>query len=663
MSFSEKKCNRLIHEPSPYLLQHAYNPVDWFPWGEEAFAKAQQEDKPIFLSIGYSTCHWCHVMAHESFEDKDVADILNAHFICIKVDKEERPDIDSIYMSVCQTMTGSGGWPLSIFMTPDQKPFFAGTYFPRDTAYGTIGFPKLLHVIHQKWQDEKQLLTTSADDIITFIELDSHQEDIPRTKAPTADLTQQAAAYFECSYDQRHGGFGQAPKFPSAHNLLFLLNYSAIYHSDTAMAMAEHTLIQMYKGGLFDHIGGGFSRYSTDAYFLVPHFEKMLYDNALLMYAYTCAYQLTGNPICRLAAEKTATYVLTEMTHREGGFYCAQDADSDGNEGKFYVFSYDEILSVLGKKNGKEFADYYGITGQGNFEGKNILNLLHHNQSDKLSENPFAQQLDALYQYRKTRTLLHLDDKILTSWNALMIAAFSVMYQVFGRLAYLTAAECAAQFIESHLRREDTLLVSYRNGQGYQAGFLDDYAAYIFALIHLYDITYDKTYYDRAAALCRKTITDFSDRERGGFFLYGEDNEQLILKPKEVYDGAVPSGNSLMAFNLMRLSHLSQSGEFAEPFQQQMKFMATQAASHPAGHSFFLIAALYEKNPPEHIVCVIKNKEDLNQLRGKTRLYANVVILEEQAPDYPLVNDRTTFYICRDHVCLPPVNHYEPALS
>ncbi|QAT42356.1 thioredoxin domain-containing protein [Aminipila luticellarii] len=641
------KPNLLINETSPYLLQHAHNPVNWYPWCDEAFKRAKEEDKPIFLSIGYSTCHWCHVMAHESFEDQQVADILNTHFVCIKVDKEERPDIDSIYMAVCQAFTGSGGWPTSIFMTYEQKPFFAGTYFPKGSNYGMMGFIDLLDAIIQNWQTNRHQLLETSEEVI-------RQLHAPAKKSESIDgmLIDEAVQLFEKGFDKTYGGFGNAPKFPMPHNLLFLMNYYGAKPDKSILEMIETTLLHMYKGGIFDHIGYGFSRYSTDRYFLVPHFEKMLYDNALLLMSYTKAFELTEKEIYKQIAQKTAQYVLREMTSPEGGFYCAQDADSEGIEGKYYVFDYDEITRLLGEETGKAFNAYYGISEKGNFEGRNIPNLLHHTNMD----DRFRECLPKLYKYRKSRAQLHLDDKILTSWNALMIAAFAEMYRVLGEETYLKAAEKADQFITENLQEEDALFVSFREGVRSSRGFLDDYAFYIFALIKLYEATLNTDYLNRAADLCRKTIEEFWDEENGGFYLYGKENQQLIIVPKETYDGAIPSGNSVMAYNLVKLSHILEVREFMEKENQQLEFMSASAKEYPAGYSFFLTALWMHLNPPEHMVCVLADPADLGKIKGRRRHGVDIKVLEAPTAEYPLINDKTTFYVCRNHSCLPPTN-------
>ena len=646
--------NRLKDQTSPYLLQHADNPVDWYPWGQEAFDKAKQEDKPVFLSIGYSTCHWCHVMARESFEDPQIAEILNRHFVPVKVDKEERPDIDSIYMAVCQAFTGSGGWPTTVFLTPDQKPFFAGTYFPKTTRNGMIGLRELLVNIHKAWQSDRESLAKSAEEMV--LALNSNRLDMGEVQPnQEVDLAGRGYALFEKIYDEENGGFGGAPKFPSPHNLLFLMQYYEKRKEKKALDMVLKTLLQMYKGGIFDHIGGGFCRYSTDEKFLVPHFEKMLYDNALLMMAYCKAFELTGELIYRDVAEKIAVYVLREMTDEKGGFYSAQDADSDGEEGKYYVFYPREITELLGAKLGSEFNQHYGITDEGNFNGRSIPNLLHKNASDRSFDNQIVQ----VYDYRKQRCRLHLDDKILTSWNGLMIAALCNLYRVTENKAYLYAAVDAQDFILCNLCEKDTLYVSYRNGRGDQKGFLDDYAFEIYGLLALYQATWEDTYLKKAVQFCEKVVEDFFDTDKGGFFLYGKDNEQLIAKPKDVYDGAVFSGNSAMAYNLVQLYFLTEEEKYRVLSEQQLYFIGVQAGKFLLGHSMFLIALSDYIDPPKKMIVVVKDKKDLKDLSCRIGLDTIVRVLDHPTKEYLLRNDRTTFYVCKGRSCQPPVNELE----
>ncbi len=665
--------NHLKDQTSPYLLQHVNNPVDWYPWGSEAFERAKKEDRPIFLSIGYSTCHWCHVMAHESFEDAQIAEILNQHFVSIKVDKEERPDIDSIYMSVCQAFTGSGGWPTTIFLTPEQKPFFAGTYFPKTARYGQIGLKELLSTVQEKWSTDRQTLLNSAEEIVSLLNRRT------AVKSDTdAKLVDTAYMLFKYTFDKEYGGFGDAPKFPTPHNLLFLIQYYEKNKDKAALEMVEKTLLQMYCGGLFDHIGGGFSRYSTDRYFLVPHFEKMLYDNALLILAYCKAYELTQKQIYCEIAEKTAKYILREMKAPEGGFYSAQDADSEGVEGKYYLFEPSEIIGILGTDAGEKFNCYFDITEKGNFEGKNIPNLLKNTiAADKAANNTavddqaikeeLAMQLQAVYEYRRKRYALHLDDKILTSWNALMIAAMSHLYRVTGKKSYLAAAVAAQDFIQDKLCKTNTLYVSYREGKCSEKGFLDDYAFEIFALLALYQATFNNTYLKKAQQFCEKAVADFYDDAQGGFFLCGKENEKLILRPKETYDGAVFSGNSAMAYNLIQLFYLmgeEQPGEkrLKKLVDSQLGFMSGEAKEYPSGHAMFLIALSDFFDPPEKVTIVVKENKDLTGLPYRIPLGTIARVLESPTEEYSLKNDRTTFYVCSGHSCKPPVNEWKESV-
>ena len=638
--------NRLANETSPYLLQHKDNPVEWYPWCDEAFERAAREDKPVFLSIGYSACHWCHVLAHESFEDDEIAELLNKYFISVKVDKEERPDIDSVYMAVCQAFTGSGGWPTSIFMTAEQKPFFAGTYFPKASRGGMIGFRELLLAIHEKWVSERDMLFRQSEKII---------EHLNRSQAlgETADidLSRLAVSQYERIYDEKHGGFGRAPKFPTPHNLLFLLDCYEVYKTETCLNMAEHTLLQMYRGGMFDHIGFGFCRYSTDKRFLVPHFEKMLYDNALLILAYCKAYAVTKKEIYLDVAEKTACYILREMTSDEGGFYSSQDADTEGEEGKYYLFTPDEITKCLGAEDGMRFNRHFDITDAGNFEGKNIPNLL--------KSVPFDKSLEAflpmLYDYRKNRYSLHRDEKILTSWNSLMIAAMCELYLVSGKEIYLSAAQSADRFIQKYLCDGDTLHVSFHMKKRGVRGFLDDYSAYIFANLSLYRATLDSEHLNRAKRLCDKVISDFGDNA-GGFYLYGNAHEKLILRPKEAYDGAIPSGNSLMAYSLVRLSAITDEKKYEIEAERQLDFLAQVAAGYLTNHAMFLRALLEQEKPSMKITVVTDEATDRRTLPLAFPSNAIVILLDAPTKEYPIKNGKTTYYVCQGHSCLPPTN-------
>ena len=637
--------NHLEHENSPYLLQHAENPVDWYPWGQEAFDKAAKEDKPIFLSIGYSTCHWCHVMARESFEDGKIAKLLNKYFVSIKVDREERPDVDSVYMTFCQAFTGSGGWPTSVFLTPDRKPFYAGTYYPRNSQMGMIGFEELLTAIAQQWQVDRASLVETARQITAYCgdRVGDLGDRVQNNSVPT-DLAVQAFKVLMQTFDHDNGGFGGAPKFPMPSNLLFL-----IYGGDrVGIHMVEITLKQMYRGGIFDHIGGGFCRYSTDPFFLVPHFEKMLYDNGQLIMAYAATAAVTGEAFYLKVAERTADYVLRELRDEEGGFYCAQDADSEGEEGKYYLFTPSEIIGVLGEERGVAFNRKYDITEEGNFEGKSIPNLLK-SDGDRDAE---AADTEAVYAYREQRTALHLDDKILTSWNALMIAGLGVLYRVSKKMKYLEMAQDAVHFIDNHLREGNMLYASWCKGKRGTTGFLEDYAFYIYALLELYEATFDGTFLETAAQLCRQTIDQFWDEEAGGFWLTGKNSEELILRPKETHDGVMPSGNSVMAHNLERLTFIVGT-EFEKVRDKQLDFMNGEAQTYPADHCFYLSVVGTEL---EQIKVVSDGSLSPLELAGKMPFPSLSLLMTEETTEYPLLNNQTAYYVCKGRTCLPPSN-------
>ncbi|MCR4719978.1 MAG: thioredoxin domain-containing protein, partial [Firmicutes bacterium] len=545
---------------------------------------------------------------------------------------------------------GNGGWPMSIFMTWDKKPFFAGTYFPPHSRYGVPGFQDILNTLASRWNENQAELLNSAEEIVKHIK----NTDSFERSANEHNSTDNAVQIFERTFDSVNGGFGNAPKFPTPHNLLFLMLYAKQNSHTNAMKMAEKTLIQMRKGGIFDHIGCGFSRYSTDRYYLVPHFEKMLYDNALLIIAYVAAYSITNNKIYLDTAEKTAEYVLNEMTSAYGAFYSAQDADSEGVEGKYYTFSLEEILTVLGEEKGIAFASTFDITGRGNFEGINILNLLKSNDFNE----EFEEEIKKLYKYRKKRFRLHLDDKVLLSWNSLMITALSMLYRVTRNEKYITQAQKAQGFIENNMYDGKSLYTSFRDKKLSKKAFLDDYAFYVTALIELYSSTLDKNYLEKAENFCKDTVNLFMDSQNGGFYLSASNSTELFINPKETYDGAIPSGNSVMAYNLVRLYQITEKEEYSNLLEKQMAFMSSKTADYPAGNSMFLIAKLLYENPIPHIVIALKDDSDLNQIKGKLPFLVNTVIT--QSNNYPLINDKTTFYICKNRNCFPPVNEISP---
>lgn len=651
--------NRLSTERSPYLLQHAENPVDWRPWGPEVFEEAKRTDKPVLLSIGYSTCHWCHVMAHESFEDETVAQAVNAAFLPVKVDREERPDVDAVYMAACLAMNGSGGWPLTVLLTPDQKPFWAGTYLPKD---------QLLHLLRKAarlWREDRAGVLVTGDTLTAHLQ----QEGQARPGTPSRELVRQAVSQFAQSYDERWGGFGAAPKFPTPHNLIFLLRYAQLAKEEHAREMALHTLNNMYRGGLFDHVGGGFSRYSTDQHWLVPHFEKMLYDNALLALAYTEAFQHTRCPIYGKITRRTLDYVLRELSGPQGGFCCGQDADSDGVEGKYYALTPDELAQALGGVDGLRFCQWYGITPEGNFEGKSIPNLLGQSQFDQDPEDMAALR-EQMYAYRLSRTALHRDDKVLTAWNGLVMAALARAGLVLDEPWYLDAARQTAEFLAEKLTTSDgRLLARWRDGDAAHPGKLDDYAFLAYGLLELYSATFDASYLTRAVGLADCLLKLFFDGERGGFYPYASNGEQLLTRTKEAYDGAMPSGNSIAALVLFRLSRLTGEMRWREAADLHLSWLAGAAEGYPAGHSFAMLACLEELWPTaELVITAQKPPEELRGfLREAPRLGLTVLVKTQEnagtlaalAPftkDYPIPAQGAQYYLCQGGACAQPVD-------
>jgi uncharacterized protein len=665
-----KYTNRLIHEKSPYLLQHAHNPVDWYPWSEEAFEKAKREDKPIFFSCGYSTCHWCHVMENESFEDSEVAAVLNKNFISIKVDREERPDIDHIYMTVCQTLTGHGGWPLTIFMTPEKKPFYAGTYYPKRDKMGMTGLISLLEKVTRVWNKDRDRLLESGEQIMNAI----GEQQVASQDIDTDEIIREAYSNFKFSFDNVYGGFGKAPKFPTPHNLYFLLRYWYVYKEEAALEMVEKTLESMHKGGIFDHIAGGFSRYSTDKKWLVPHFEKMLYDNALLSIAYLETYQATKKEQYSEIAKKIFTYILRDMTSPEGGFYSAEDADSEGVEGKFYVWTPKEVKHILGEADGEEYCKHYDITDKGNFEKYNIPNLIKNTSEEFIpgSESDFVESCrKKLFTVREERIHPYKDDKILTSWNGLMIAALAMGGRVLGVEAYTKAAEKAVNFIFTKLVKEDgRLLARYRDGEAAIRGYVDDYAFAVWGLIELYETTYNPSYLQKAMKLNDDLVELFWDDEKGGLFIYGRDSEQLITRPKEIYDGATPSGNSVATLNFLRLARLTGRSELEEKAEVQFKTFGGSLEQVPSGHSFMLTALLFNMATTKEVVVVEGteqpgSEEMLNLLKEDFKPFTLSLYSSERYKDlkevipfisnYKSVNGKSTAYVCENFSCQAPI--------
>lgn len=679
-----RKPNRLIHEKSPYLLQHAYNPVDWYPWGEEAFEKARIENRPVFLSVGYSTCHWCHVMERESFEGQDVAAILNDSFISIKVDREERPDVDHIYMEVCQSLTGSGGWPLTVIMTPDKKPFFAGTYFPKRNKWGRPGLIDILITVSRQWDENPEQLIEYGNAIVESIEAQMLAISPDNTLSETE--LDRAYAGFEKYFDGQFGGFSSPPKFPTPHNLLFLLHYWRRTGREHALTMVERTLSGMRQGGIYDHLGFGFCRYSTDNKWLVPHFEKMLYDNALLCYAYMEAYQATGNREYAQVSEEIIEYVLRDMTSSEGAFYSAEDADSEGVEGLFYLWTKDEIIDALGWEQGCIFADYYHVTAEGNFEqGKSILHAIGRNVEEyaaklRMDVEVFRQLLNdgrkVLYQLREKRIRPFRDDKILTAWNALMIAALAKTAKLLGRQDYLRSARETLTFIETRLTRDDgRLLARYRDGEAAFLAYLDDYAFLLWALIELYEASFDSTFLQKAKLLADDMIKLFADTERGGFFFTGIDGEGLLMRPKEIYDGAMPSGNSVAVFVLLKLARLTSEEKWQRQVDAAFQSFATIVKEMPKAYAFFLLALHLQLEPLRQIVISgsMTDPHTKSMLQSAVKRYMpEVSLILNNESDFNAagtvfarlggkesVNGRAAAYICDETACHPPIIELE----
>ena len=682
--------NRLISEKSPYLLQHAHNPVDWHPWSEGAFSQAKQEDKPVFLSIGYSTCHWCHVMAHESFEDPSVAKLINDAFVPIKVDREERPDIDQIFMTACQMMTGRGGWPLTIIMTPDKKPFFAATYIPKVGRFGSSGLLELIPRIKDLWTNDRNRLLDSAEKI--SVNLNQIRTPEPGTALDESALTNAYEGLCE-QFDLQNGGFGSAPKFPTPHNHLFLLRYWKRTGDANALDMVETTLQAMRMGGVYDHVGFGFHRYSTDAKWFVPHFEKMLYDQALLAMAYTEAYQATHKVEYANTAREILAYVHRDMTSEAGGFYSAEDADSEGVEGKFYLWSVEVLKALLDKDEFSFLMKLFDIQEGGNFEIERGLNILALRSSLEdaasvygMPEKEIRERLSEirtkLFAAREKRVRPYKDDKILTDWNGLMIAAYAKAAQVLGQSApgqapgdldYSLAARKAADFILANMRGPDgRLLHRYRDGPGIQAN-LDDYSFMIWGLIELYEAVFDAHYLQAALDLTRIMIDHFWDNESGGFYFTPDDGERLLVRHKEIYDGAVPSGNSVAMLSLLRLSRLTGNHHYEELADKIGRAFSVRVSRQPAAYAMLMASLDFGLGPTYEVVVVgdpgaQDTLEMLKSLRSRF-MPSKVVILVDSGEETPAIlqlaeftknlstaNGSATAYVCANQTCDLPTN-------
>ncbi len=677
-----KKPNKLISEKSPYLLQHAYNPVDWYPWGKEAFDKAQKESKLIFLSIGYSTCHWCHVMEKESFEDEDVAKILNDNYVAIKVDREERPDIDSVYMNICQAITGSGGWPLTIIMTSDKKPVFAGTYLPKKNMFGRPGLIDVLTKISDLWNKDKEKLIDNAEKITE--EIKSYLESSKSGEKLDKEILSDAFNKLEKRYDGEYGGFGNAPKFPTPHVLSFLLRYYYRTEGKKALEMVENTLVKMRLGGIYDHIGFGFHRYSTDNRWFAPHFEKMIYDQAMLAIAYTEAYAQTKKEFYKQVVDEIFTYVLRDMTLAEGAFYTAEDADSEGEEGKFYLWTTDEVKKVLGDEHGKSFIETFNLSKEGNFHEYNEKENKRRNILYLVSNNNLPSNIETLRQklfaVREKRIHPRKDDKVLTDWNGLMIASLSIASRILRNPKYADMASKAVDFILNKMdNKKGGLLHSYREGVAKIDGFLDDYSFFVWGLLELYETTFDVKYLKEAIRLTDYQLKHFWDDKNGGMFITAADGEQHIIKSKEVYDGAIPSGNSIALLNLLKIWHITSDNKYKEKAHNLINAFAKEVKNYSPGFAQFLIGIDFVLNSSYQVI--ISGKKDsqdtklfLDALNSKF-IPNKIVLFRDDADPNDLISiapytknqksieGKTTAYVCKNFVCNLPTNDVKTMLS
>jgi uncharacterized protein YyaL (SSP411 family) len=676
------KMNRLANEQSPYLLQHADNPVDWYPWGKEAFKKAKDLDRPIFLSIGYSTCHWCHVMEHESFEDDSVAKLLNDSFISIKVDREELPEIDHLYMSVCQAMTGGGGWPLTIVMTPSKEPFFAGTYFPKDKRGGRSGLFQILPMIADAWTSKRQDIMTSVGQVKNYLNRINSK---PSGDNFSTEMITNAYDQFHNGFDEEYGGFYRAPKFPSPHNLIFLMRYHHSFNNKIALDMATKTLKQMRLGGIYDHIGFGFHRYSTDRHWLVPHFEKMLYDQAMIAMAYTEAYHITKDALFAQTAREIFTYVLRDMTASEGGFYSAEDADSEGEEGKFYIWTEQEITKILGEDHSKEFNEVFSITASGNFKdelsGKETgFNIPHLKDYTANGNNELETAREKLFNIREKRIHPLKDDKILTDWNGLMIAALAKAAIVLDEPAYLDAAEKAAEFVLHSISKGERLLKRYRNGVAALDAHLDDYAFMSWGLLELYEATFATKYLSKSLDLMNIMVEDFWDDKNGGFFLGSDQSEKLIVRSKTAYDGAIPSGNSVAVMNMVKLTRITGNTKWAELAEKTFRVFSEDVNRAPTGYTLMLTSFMFDTQNSKEIVIVgdSRNRSTIKFLHTIRASYAPHKVLlfkDTSVSDNRLeqlanwtstqnsINGKPTAYVCKNFACNQPTSDLQTALS
>ncbi|HEY0428328.1 MAG TPA: thioredoxin domain-containing protein [Pyrinomonadaceae bacterium] len=671
MQSPKKFTNNLINETSPYLLQHAHNPVDWFAWGEEAFAKARAEDKPVLVSIGYSACHWCHVMEHESFEDEATARIMNEHFVSIKVDMEERPDVDRIYMDFVQITTGRGGWPLNVFLTPEKLPFFGGTYFPPDRRYNMPSFQQVLLSIDEAWRDRRDELLHSANDILGEMRRIGLAEFSPA--GLSLDQLDAAFESFTKSFDKTNGGFGGAPKFPASMSLEFLLRYYKRTKTETALEIVKKTCDQMAHGGIYDQLGGGFHRYAVDAVWLVPHFEKMLYDNAQLIRVYLHLFQITKDEFYRRIAEETLEYVKREMLDAKGGFYSTQDADSEGVEGKFFVWTPSEIEEILGGEDARIFNFYYDASEEGNFEERNILNVNYTIAATakalKISEEKLAEVLERgrqmLFEEREKRIKPFRDEKILTAWNGLMLAAFAEASAILENPDYLEIAAKNADFILENLQKDGYLLRTWKDGRAKLNAYLEDYANFADGLTELYQVSGETKYLREAKRLADLMITEFWDADSGAFYFTANNHEELLIRTKDFYDNATPSGNSAAADVLLKLAKLVGEERYEKFAVTILRLVAPQIRRYPQGYGRILSTLEFYLTPAKEIVVVGEKGNNLESEIWREFLPEKIVVLSENAEidadlipllrERRMIDDKPTAYVCENFACQTPV--------
>ena len=667
--------NHLINETSPYLLQHAHNPVDWFPWGEAALETARREQKPILLSIGYSACHWCHVMEHESFENEAIARLMNENFVNIKVDREERPDLDQIYMSAVQMMTQHGGWPMTVFLTPDCVPFYAGTYFPPEDRYNMPGFPRVLINVADAFRERPEDIQQTAASVLS--ELKRSASALESNELLSTELLDAAYRGMIKNYDSTNGGFGGAPKFPPAMSLEFLLHTFYRTADQRALDIVGHTCRKMASGGIYDQLGGGFHRYSTDARWLVPHFEKMLYDNALLARLYLHDYQVCGDEAARVVAEGILDYVVREMTDSGGGFYSTQDADSEGIEGKFFIWNRDEINDLLGERDAALFAAYYNVTNTGNFEGENILNVTRDLADVAAAEKVTVEQLTAilararelLFATREKRVKPARDEKVLTAWNGLMLAAFAEAAAILNRSDYLEVAKNNAQFVLDNLRRDGLLLRTYKDGTAKLNAYLEDYAFFIGGLVTLFETSGELPWLEEARSLTATMIDEFWDDEEGGFFYTGRSHEDLIVRSKDFFDNATPSGNSVAAEVLLRIGLLTDDADHQRRATTVLRLMAATVQRYPSGFGRLLCALDFFLATPKEIVLIGEpGRSDTQALQDEIwKAYLPNKVVAQSSPgdskasefipllrERPQIEGKATVYLCEHFTCKTP---------